>query len=125
MGIAVSDPLRVVARPLTVVPTRIRGGAAAEISRIARENGAGHVVIGLPLLPSGEEGERARASRALGRRVAASDPDLGVEFWDERYSSREAERRVSSDVRDPRERRDRVDAVAAALILQSWLDARR
>jgi len=124
VGVAVSDPLGVTAQPLPTIPARIAGGAVGAVAALIGEHGAGEVVVGLPLLMSGEEGERARLARSFARRLSERVPGVVVTLWDERLSSVEAERRMGEGGVRSRDRRGRVDAVAAALILQSYLDAR-
>ena len=81
------------------------------------------VLVGLPLLMSGEEGRQAALARSFGDRLAERGFD--VIYWDERLTSWQAE----GDLRDARGRRDRslgtVDSAAARIVLQEYLDARR
>jgi putative Holliday junction resolvase len=123
VGLAVSDETCTLASPLATVPnnphtiwTRIAG--EMEDRQVER------VVVGLPRKLDGSEGDAAEQARGfaaeLQRRVAAP-----VEFWDERFTTTIAERSlIESGVRR-RRRREVIDAVAAAVLLQSWLDARR
>ena len=89
------------------------------LERLIRERQIGTVVVGLPLTTAGQEGEMAGNARAFGAKIAAR---LGVEvvMWDERYSSQEADRWLDLSRRPTREDRD---AVAAEIILQSYLDS--
>ena len=123
IGLALSDPLRVTAQPLSVEPAI---GPRKDVSRICElvvENDVDTVVVGLPLLLSGEEGENAAQARAFRDRLAARLPGVRVELWDERLTTAEAERvMVAADVRR-RRRKQKIDALAAVLILQSFLDA--
>ncbi len=123
IGLALSDPLRVTAQPLPVEPAV---GPRKDVSRICElvaENEVDTVVVGLPLLLSGEDGENATHARAFRDRLAARLPGIRVELWDERLTSAEAERvMVAADVRRKR-RKQKIDALAAVLILQSFLDA--
>lgn len=125
IGLALSDPLHLTAQPLE---SYRRVGPRKDLQYLARlieENDVSEVVVGLPRLLSGEEGEAAATCRefaeALGRRL----PRLRVELWDERLTTVEAERTMIAGGVRRRRRRERVDAVAATLILQGFLDARR
>jgi len=128
IGLALSDPLRVLAVPLTVLERT--GDPAADhagILRAAAENEAVLIVVGLPLsLSSGRAGPAARATleevAALRRRAAALDPPVGVETRDERLTTVAAHRSLASGGVRARNRRALVDKVAAAVMLQSWLD---
>ena len=124
IGLALSDPLGLTAQPLETLQ---RVGPRRDLQRIAervREHGAATVVVGLPRLLSGEEGAAARAARAFAEAVGRRLEGVAVELWDERLTTTLAERTmISGGVRRAR-RRERVDRLAAVLILQSYLDAR-
>ena len=127
VGIAVSDELRVLATPLTVIP-RERGLTSVmdEVAGIAAREGVTHVVVGLPLNADGTVGRQARRAEAFAR-IARKALGLPVEMWDERLSTVEATARARAagrSSRQPRER-GRLDAYAAAVILQDYLDAQR
>jgi putative holliday junction resolvase len=127
IGVAVSDVTRTLARPLTVLSiARLDTGAVAraadEIGRLAaEEDGVGAIVVGLPRRLDGRpttltEGVQAFASQ-LGARTG-----LPVTFQDERLTSVEAESRLAERDKDWRSRKKRLDAAAAAIILQDHLD---
>ena len=124
IGLAVSDPTNTLATPLETL--RRRAGKRPPIARmaeIARELDVGHVVVGLPLGLDGEENPWCLEIRAMGEKLAAR-LEVEVSFVDERLTSVRAERAVRGiglSKRD-RQQKGRVDAAAAQLILQSWLD---
>lgn len=123
IGVAVSDEARKIAVALGTVNT----GAPKDLRSIAalvREQGATTVVVGEPLLMSGEVGEAARHAREFADALRAV-LDVPVELFDERLTTVEAERRLADAGVDARRRRGMVDQVAAAVILQAYLDARR
>jgi len=113
VGIATCDPAERVAVPLEVVPAN---AAFPAIRAIARREGIGGIVVGLPLLLQGDEGAAAAAARVLGERLR-SRLDVPVEYEDERLTSVAAER-VTPRGYDS-------DDLAAALLLQQFLDRRR
>jgi putative Holliday junction resolvase len=123
VGVAVSDPSGSVATPVKVLDAS-RLGDGAVLRRLAEDYEPELVLVGLPLSLDGTEGPQAARVRAEAARLA---PHLGVpvEFADERLSSQQAARAMLEAGMSERERRGRVDAVAAALFLQAWLDARR
>ena len=126
IGIAISDPSATIAQPLTVL-TR-RAGKRPPVQAIAdliELHDAQHVVIGLPLTLAGDESDWTREVRAFGNKLALRS-GTGVSFADERMSSVAAERAVRSLglKRSEREQKERIDAAAAMLILQSYLDSR-
>jgi putative holliday junction resolvase len=128
IGLALSDPLRVLAVPLTVLERA--GDPVADHAAIlgaAAEHEAGLIVVGLPLsLSTGRAGPAALATldevAALRRRAAALDPPVAVETRDERLTTVAAQRSLAAGGVRARDRRALVDKVAAAVMLQSWLD---
>ena len=123
IGLALSDPLGITAQPLGCLNCI---GPRKDLNRIAalvREHEAETVVIGLPRLLSGDEGQAAAGSRLLAQGLGRRLPGVRIELWDERLTTVEAERTmISADVKR-RERRAVVDTLAAVLILQGYLDA--
>ncbi|MGA7989317.1 MAG: Holliday junction resolvase RuvX [Candidatus Dormiibacterota bacterium] len=123
VGLAISDETCTLASPLATVPND-PNTIWTRIASEMEDRLVDKVVIGLPRKLDGSEGDAADAVRRfaaeLGRRTAAA-----IEFWDERFTTTIAERSlIESGVRR-RRRRQVIDAVAAAVLLQSWLDARR
>jgi putative holliday junction resolvase len=123
IGVAISDGARRMAVPLGTVRT----GAPADVRAIAdliREHGVTLVVVGHPLLLSGEAGERAhhaeRFAAAIGEAL-----DVPVQLQDERLSTVEAERALRQSGASGRDRRRTIDRSAATVILQAWLDTDR
>lgn len=125
VGLAVSDPTGTLATPLETLPRRAgKRPPLAAMERIGRSLGVEHVVVGLPLDLKGEENEWCAEVRDVGRRLGER-LGVGVSFVDERFTSVRAERAVRSAglPKHEREKKGRVDAAAAQLILQAWLDA--
>ncbi|UCC84136.1 MAG: Holliday junction resolvase RuvX [Gemmatimonadota bacterium] len=125
IGMAVSDPTRTIAQPLpTVVRRRRRRPPFAKIIEAIEEWEIDTVVVGLPLELNGEEGPPAETVREFGRGLERRAP-VTVEYWDERLSSVRARRELAQLDEPVRSRGDkeRLDAMAAVLILQSYLDA--
>ena len=124
IGLALSDPLGVTAQP---IETLERVGSRRDLNNISdrvREHDVRTVVIGLPLTLGGEEREAARASREMAAGLERRLPGVRIELWDERLTTAQAERTMVAGKLRRSKRRQRIDSVAAALILQSWLDAR-
>ena len=125
IGVAISDPTGSFATPLPTL-TRRRGKRPpiGALTALAREYGATAVVVGLPLAADGGETDWCAEVRRFGDRLGGGLA-LDVYYVDERMTSARAERVVRSLAlpRRKREQKGRVDAAAAALILQRWLDA--
>lgn len=124
IGVAIADELGTIASPLTMVP---RGhGDLAELRDLAIDKGVDLVVVGLPTGLSGREGPQAALVRAFADDLdAAVGPDIRLEFWDERLTTAVAERALRERGNRRGRRTGEIDAVAAAVILQGFLDARR
>jgi putative Holliday junction resolvase len=124
IGVAVSDLSGTIATPLTVLQrSRSKQHDLREIARIAREEEADVIVVGLPLNMDGSRGKAAKAAVAEARRLATL-VDVPVELHDERLTTVTADRDMMAAGLNAIERRQVVDKVAAAILLQSWLDAR-
>ncbi len=124
VGVAVSDGLGLLASPVCVLE-RARGLAPVldALAEMAQREGVERLVVGLPLNADGSLGQQARRSQDFAR-VASRVLGLPVELWDERLSSQQAEDIVRAQGRNLRRVRQRgeLDAIAAAVILQDYLD---
>jgi putative Holliday junction resolvase len=123
VGLAATDPTATIASPVATLPRRDRE-LWNRVREEARVRGAERVVVGLPLRLDGTEGDAAAAARALADE-ASRQTGLPVEMWDERLSSVAAERALLESGMRRERRRETIDAVAAAIMLQGWLDAER
>jgi putative Holliday junction resolvase len=125
IGLALSDESQTLAQPLGTL-TRRRGKRfpmTELIANVSRHAVVG-VVVGLPLEASGDEGEPARAARALAQDIARR-AERPVAMWDERFTTARVRRAVHEMGGTPRDRAGDVDALAATLLLQHYLDGRR
>jgi putative Holliday junction resolvase len=122
VGVAVSDPTGTLARPATTIDRASRQADFEAVCQLVQKYAVERVVVGLPLTLDGVEGPQARwvkrYSNALEQVL-----DVPIEFWDERYSTSSAAEILRDQGRRGREARRELDAVAAAVILQSYLDA--
>lgn len=122
IGIAISDPTGTIANPFQVLTHISRLIDAAEIARIAADRGAILIVVGQALDEEGEVGPAGRKAQRLAEAIQ-SQTSLPVELWDESSSTLEArEARLQMGVRREK-RKGHLDELAAAVILQSFLDA--
>lgn len=124
LGVAVSDGLRQVASPLTVIRRQKFTLDAAALLRIADERSLVGIVLGLPRNMDGSEGPRAQSTRAFARNLERLTP-LPLTFWDERLSTVAAERALLEADASRRKRAEVIDQVAAGYILQGALDRLR
>lgn len=122
IGIAVSDPTRTIASPFMVLNRKSRADDFARYLAIVEEQAVTLIVVGLPITLGGEEGQRAAWVRDyaedFGRHI-----DIPIVFQDESLTTVTATDALHAQGRRGRKLKDRVDAIAATLILQSYLDA--
>jgi len=124
IGLAVSDPGETSALPLGAIERRVVRWDLEQVAARLAGREVTRVVVGLPLNMDGSEGPAARQARAFAARLAI-EMGLAVEMFDERLTSVEAEERLARADVGRRRRKQAVDAVAAAVILEGWLAARR
>ena len=123
IGVAVSDSTGTIATPHSVIDRR-HADVASVLRSLVDEYGVELVVVGLPVHLSGEEGSAAKAARAFADSVAAAT-GLPVELQDERFTTVTAEEALLEGGVRRRERREIRDKVAAAVMLQGYLDGSR
>ena len=122
-GVAVSDLLCTIVGSTTVVPSRNTQKAIADIVRIAKEQQVGLIVVGLPRNMDGTEGPRAELCRGFAQQLREAS-GIEVTMWDERRTTVEAHNILSQHHYHGKKRKDTVDAVAASLILEGYLNFR-
>jgi putative Holliday junction resolvase len=125
VGVAVSDPAGVLASPHSVLPRGPdRAGLHRAIAALASELEVAVVVVGVPYRLDGGVGHAAQAALDEAAELAAA-LDVPVETADERFTTVSAHTALEASGHDSRARRERVDAAAAAVLLQAWLDRQR
>jgi putative holliday junction resolvase len=128
VGLAISDPTRTLARPLatlTVVPGQALDTVAHTIAQLASEDdGVAEIVVGRPVHLDGSPSEQTTRVAAFVDGLRTRTP-IPIRMADERLTSREAESRLATRERDWRKRKKTLDAAAAAIFLQEYLDHRR
>ncbi len=144
-GVALSDPEGILATPLIVLASKDSDALIVDILRLAEKHNVGRIVVGLPLRLSSELGRQANKVAALAEKLSGQAKqsnlkELDVQLWDERLSTKAAER-LKTDGGGRRSKlpsrakggaRNRIfsakadlDAIAAAVILQDFLDSHR
>ena len=118
IGVAISDPLRIVATPLAVLDAATFDD---DLPRLVAEHDPSVIIVGLPVGLSGREGPAAALARVLGSRVTELT-GFEVEYVDERFTTATAESAMLEGGVKRRDRRQNVDKVAAAVILRHYLD---
>lgn len=123
IGVALSDPTGTLARPLPFLAAKGDKKLAQEVAALAAKEQAGRILLGLPRHMSGELGDAAAKVQAFAKTLAAAT-SIKLELVDERLTTVQASRQLQEAGRKAREQRGRIDSEAAAVLLQSWLDAR-
>ena len=128
IGVAISDPLNVIASPLETIVREKENGLRSSFRRIAAlaaEYEVGRIVIGLPLNMDDSRGERAIKTEAfageLARRLEAEGLDVPVELWDERLSTVSADEILEETRVEHSRRKQYIDRIAAAIILEDYM----
>ena len=122
IGLAVTDPDRKIASPLATYRRRGNDQDAHYFQTLVSEERIGQIIVGLPTHTDGREGKKAAEVRAWGQWLA-DVTSLPVLYWDERFTTVEAERQLWSAGLTHKARKERRDRIAAQIILQSYLDA--
>jgi putative Holliday junction resolvase len=123
-GVAMSDLLCSIVGSTVVVPSRNRDKAIADIVRLAKEQEVGKIVVGLPRNMDGTEGPRAQLCREFAN-LLGDATGLKIVMWDERRTTVEAHNILSQHNYHGQKRKNTVDAVAASLILEGYLNSQK
>src|SRR5512139_2859526 len=121
VGVALCDETQTLARPLLTLQRASKTEDFAQIAALCHEHAIEKVIVGLPKTLRGEEGPQARRVRRYAIELQAA-LNLPIDFWDERFSSVDAQERLAVSSNKVRAKGD-IDAAAAAIILQEYLDA--
>ena len=124
VGLALADPLQLFAQPFG---THSPDAAVAVLRELHEGEGIAVVVIGWPLQEDGAEGPATERVQQFANRLRNALPGIAIVRWDERYTSELAKRQIASGggSRKARRAKGRVDAAAAGIILQEYLDGQR
>jgi putative Holliday junction resolvase len=123
IGAALSDPTGTLATPLPFLPAKPDVKLARDVAALVQKEGAELILLGLPRHMSGELGEAAEKVKAFAAELGKATTVV-VKLIDERLSTIQAGRQLQESGRKAREQRGRIDSVAAAVLLQGYLDAR-
>jgi putative Holliday junction resolvase len=124
IGVAISDPQGLLAVPLTVVNNEGEDATIANIVKLAEQYEAERVVIGLPYSLNGNLGQQASKVTAFAKNLS-QHTRVNIQLWDERLSTKAADRLMSEAGTKRNKRKQQRDALAAAFILQGFLDSLR
>lgn len=122
VGLSLSDPDRKIAFPLTTLERRTLEQDAVFFRKVVADEGIGQLVVGLPVHLDGREGQKAAEARTFGQWLGEVT-SLPIVYWDERFTTVEAEAALWSAGLTHKKRKQRRDRVAAQILLQAYLDA--
>ena len=125
IGLALTDEAGIAAHPLSVLERAGNTADATAIVALVKEHGVTDVVVGMPYELSGKVGHRGRQVQTFIKVLAAQLGAMPVHEVDERFTTAEAERVLIDGNVSRAKRKEVIDQQAAALILQTWLDAYR
>lgn len=121
-GVAMSDPMRMIASPLTTLTRRPKQRApVGQVAEIVTQHRISEIIVGLPLDQEGDEGDSAQQARAFSESLQARCK-VPVHLVDERMSTARALRSARDAGVSTRDSKHRIDQMAAVVLLQSWLD---
>ncbi|HHE37509.1 MAG TPA: Holliday junction resolvase RuvX [Candidatus Cloacimonetes bacterium] len=123
IGIALSDPLQIISRPYKVL-TNSDDSLFVELNEIIKLENVGKIILGLPLNLEGKDSQKTLEVRKFAEELEKKVP-VPVEFFDERYTTVEANEALKNMGKDPRESRKVIDKIAASLILRSYLENKK
>ena len=119
IGIALSDPLQIISQPFKVIPNDDK--TIYKIQEIIKTEEVGKIILGLPLNLDGEDTKKTLEVREFSK-ILKSNVDIPVIFWDERYSTVEANEKLKQMGYGIAESRKVIDKVAASIILKSYME---
>ena len=121
VGVALCDETHTLARPLLTLKRASKKEDFAKLAALCHEQQIEKIIVGLPKTLRNEEGPQARRVRRYADELQAA-LSLPIDFWDERFSSVDAQERLAASSRKVRAKGD-IDSAAAAIILQEYLNA--
>jgi len=123
VGVAISDPTELLARRLMIITRTNDRSDIQEVLRLVQKHAPGKVIVGLPLLLNGDEGQQAQKVRGFCSLLCTGGLAIPLEMVDERFSTATAREYMHQNVRRKRNgAKQHDDAMAAAVILQNYLD---
>lgn len=125
VGIAICDTAGILATPYSAIERKRLDQDISAINEIATKEEVSRIVVGMPLSLDGSEGYQAKKTLIFYEAIKKAVDPIPVELWDERFSTDEAARRLTEAGVTPSRNKARLDASAAAVILQSYLDTHR
>ncbi|MBL06543.1 MAG: Holliday junction resolvase RuvX [Chloroflexi bacterium] len=122
-GVAISNEVSSICSPLDFIKSN--ENLIQKISEIIDEHSIDTIIIGLPMLMNGREGERAKYSRKIKKQLENRYELLKIVLWDERLTTKQAEKYLKEMTNDRKKIKDNIDSLSAVLILENYIVTRK
>ncbi|MCF0104555.1 MAG: Holliday junction resolvase RuvX [Eggerthellaceae bacterium] len=123
IGLAISDSAEKLSSPLKILPNEDIRSCSKNFKSIVEDWKVEKFLVGLPLSMSGESGKQVEAIKKIASNLQNHFPQILLEFYDERLSTKEAKQKLKAEGLFEKEMRGKLDALAAAIFLQAYIDA--
>jgi len=124
-GVAISNDVSSICTPLNYIPSQDINYFLENLSILIIENKINKLIIGLPKLLSGKEGERAKYSRYISKKIKEKNKNLEIVLWDERLTSKQAEKYLLESGVEKNKIKEKIDSASAVIILESYILGQR
>ena len=119
-GVAISNDVSSICTPLNYIPSQDINYFLENLSILIIENKINKLIIGLPKLLSGKEGERAKYSRYISKKIKEKNKNVEIVLWDERLTSKQAEKYLIESGVEKNKMKEKIDSASAVIILESY-----
>ena len=120
-GVAISNDVSSICTPLNYIPSQDINYFLENLSTLIIENKINKLIIGLPKLLSGKEGERAKYSRYISKKIKEKNKNVEIVLWDERLTSKQAEKYLIESGVEKNKMKEKIDSASAVIILESYI----
>ena len=124
-GVAISNDVSSICTPLNYIPSQDINYFLENLSILIVENKINKLIIGLPKLLSGKEGERAKYSRYISKKIKEKNKNVEIVLWDERLTSKQAEKYLIESGVEKNKMKEKIDSASAVIILESYILGQR
>ena len=124
-GVAISNDVSSICTPLNYIPSQDINYFLENLSILIIENKINKLIIGLPKLLSGKEGERAKYSRYISKKIKEKNKNVEIVLWDERLTSKQAEKYLIESGVEKNKMKEKIDSASAVIILESYILGQR
>ena len=124
-GVAISNDVSSICTPLNYIPSQDINYFLKDLYNLIIEKKINKIIIGLPKLLSGKEGERAKYSRYISKKIKEKNKNVEIVLWDERLTSKQAEKYLLESGVEKNEIKEKIDSASAVIILESYILGQR